>query len=53
MPNDDAGLPNPHEFGDEPPPYIEGLTGRLAMPTGGSQWSKEGAADCGTWVVVR
>lgn len=45
MPNGEAGLPGPHELGDEPPPYIEGPTGGPAMPTGGGQWSKQGAAD--------
>ena len=47
MPNGDPGLPNPHEVGDEPPPYIEAPTGGPAMPAGGGggHWSKEGAAD--------
>lgn len=46
MPKGEPGLPNPHELGDDPPPYIEGPTGGPAMPTsGGGQWSKEGAAD--------
>jgi hypothetical protein len=44
MPNGGPDLPNPDRLGDEPPPYVEGPTGGPAMPTGGGQWSKEGAS---------